>query len=66
MAERFAALVDVTGFRPAYSEYPRVSLAIQEATESVMLGETTPEEAALTYTRELESIVGPENVTDGS
>ncbi|WP_067597447.1 extracellular solute-binding protein [Nocardiopsis listeri] len=65
-AERFAELVDVTGFRPAYSEYPRVSLAIQEAMEVVMLGEATPEEAAELYARELESIVGPDNVTDGS
>ncbi|MBR8742381.1 extracellular solute-binding protein [Nocardiopsis sp. MG754419] len=66
MAERFAELVDVTGFRPAYSEYPRVSLAIQEAMEAVMLGEATPEEAAELYALELESIVGPDNVTDGS
>lgn len=65
-AEQFAELVDITGFRPAYSEYPRVSLAIQEAMEVVMLGEATPEEAADLYSQELESIVGPDNVTDGS
>jgi multiple sugar transport system substrate-binding protein len=66
MAEDFAALVDITGFRPAYSEYPRVSIAVQEAMEAVMLGEATPEEAADLYSQEVEGIVGPENVTGGS
>lgn len=66
MAEKFAALVDITGFRPAYSEYPRISLAIQEAMESVMLGQATPEEAAQVYAEEVEGIVGPDNVTTGS
>lgn len=65
-AEEFAALVDITGFRPAYSEYPRVSLAIQEAMESVMLGQAAPEEAADVYAEEVEGIVGPDNVTTGS
>ncbi|MEU0491153.1 extracellular solute-binding protein [Nocardiopsis sp. NPDC006139] len=66
MAEEFAALVDITGFRPAYSEYPRVSIAVQEAMEAVMLGEATPEEAAALYAQEVEGIVGPDNVTSGS
>ncbi|MFE1167037.1 extracellular solute-binding protein [Nocardiopsis sp. NPDC058789] len=65
-AEEFAALVDITGFRPAYSEYPRISLAVQEAMESVMLGQATPEEAATIYAEEVEGIVGPDNVTTGS
>ncbi|WP_017589338.1 extracellular solute-binding protein [Nocardiopsis ganjiahuensis] len=65
-AEEFAALVDITGFRPAYSEYPRISLAVQEAMESVMLGQATPEEAAEVYAQEVEGIVGPDNVTTGS
>ncbi|MFC3995533.1 extracellular solute-binding protein [Nocardiopsis sediminis] len=58
-------LVDVTHFRPAYGEYPRVSLAIQEATEAVMLGDATPEEAAATYAQEVEGIVGADNVRQG-
>jgi multiple sugar transport system substrate-binding protein len=66
MAGEFAALVDITGFRPAYSEYPRISLAVQEAMESVMLGQATPEEAARVYAEEVEGIVGPDNVTTGS
>lgn len=65
-AEEFAALVDITGFRPAYSEYPRISLAVQEAMESVMLEQATPEEAAQVYAEEVEGIVGPDNVTTGS
>lgn len=66
MAEQFADLVEITGFRPAYGEYPRVSLAVQEAMEAVMLGEATPQEAAELYAQELEGIVGPDNVTSGS
>ncbi|WP_017543776.1 extracellular solute-binding protein [Nocardiopsis prasina] len=65
-AEEFAALVDITGFRPAYSEYPRISLAVQEAMESVMLEQATPEEAAQVYAEEVEGVVGPDNVTTGS
>ncbi|GAA1099429.1 extracellular solute-binding protein [Nocardiopsis composta] len=58
-------LVDVTHFRPAYSDYPRISLAIQEATEQVVLGEATPEEAAAAYDAEVAEIVGPDAVTGG-
>ncbi|GAA3755682.1 multiple sugar transport system substrate-binding protein [Spinactinospora alkalitolerans] len=65
MAEQAAALVDVTHFRPAYSEYPRISLAVQEAMEAVMLGEATPAEAAETYAQEVEGIAGADNVTSG-
>ncbi|MFE9242399.1 extracellular solute-binding protein [Nocardiopsis sp. NPDC006938] len=66
MAGEFAALVDITGFRPAYSEYPRISLAVQEAMEGVMLEQATPEEAARAYDEEVEGIVGPDRVTTGS
>jgi multiple sugar transport system substrate-binding protein len=66
LAEEFAELVEVTHFRPAYSDYPQVSLAIQEAMESVMLGEATPEEAASVYAETVEGIVGPDNVAPGS
>src|SRR5690606_5411150 len=58
-------LVDVTHFRPAYRDYPRTSLAIQEATEQVVLGEATPEEAAAAYDAEVAEIVGPDAVTGG-
>lgn len=66
MAEQFAELVEITGFRPAYSEYPRISIAVQEAMESVMLGEATPEEAAQVYAEQVEGIVGPDHATTGS
>ncbi|WP_046471306.1 extracellular solute-binding protein [Allosalinactinospora lopnorensis] len=66
LAEEFTELVGVTKFRPAYSDYPRVSLAIQESMENVMLGEATPEEATELYAEEVEGIVGPDNVTSGS
>jgi multiple sugar transport system substrate-binding protein len=60
-----ADLVDVTHFRPAYGDYPRVSLAIQQAMEAVMLGDATPEEAAAAYADEVAVVVGPDNVREG-
>jgi multiple sugar transport system substrate-binding protein len=60
-----ADLVDVTHFRPAYGDYPRVSLAIQQAMEAVMLGDATPEEAAAAYADEVAGVVGPDNVREG-
>ncbi|ASU84786.1 sugar ABC transporter substrate-binding protein [Nocardiopsis gilva YIM 90087] len=66
ISEEAADLVDVTHFRPAYSEYPRISLAIQEATEAVMLGDATPTEAARAYDEKVEEIVGSDNTVSGA
>ncbi|CAM3721581.1 extracellular solute-binding protein [Nocardiopsis rhodophaea] len=66
IAEQAADLVDVTHFRPAYSAYPRISLAIQKATEAVMVGDATPEEAARAYDERVEKIVGSDNVVSGA
>ncbi|WP_184079899.1 extracellular solute-binding protein [Nocardiopsis mwathae] len=65
IAEEAAALVEVTHFRPAYSEYPRISLAIQEAMEAVMLGDATPGQAARAYDDRVEHLVGSDNITSG-
>ena len=63
--EFFTDLVDVTNFRPATSDYPKVSNEIMVAMESVMTGQQTPEEAAAVYDEAVTGIVGEENTTQG-
>lgn len=59
-----SAVLDVTHYRPATSNYAEISTAVQEATEAVITGGATPEEAAATYDETLTSIVGEENVVE--
>ncbi|GAB6899299.1 extracellular solute-binding protein [Kineosporia succinea] len=47
--EFFAGLVENTQYRPAYAVYPRISTLIQQATEAVSTGRSTPAEAAADY-----------------
>lgn len=54
--------LDFTNYRPANSEYPAVSVEIQKALESVVLGVSTPEEAMKKYGDAVEKIVGKERV----
>lgn len=49
-------------FRPAHPDYSRVSEQIQIATERIMLGEATAEEAMTLFAEAVEGIVGEENV----
>lgn len=63
--EFFTGLVDVTHFRPATSDYPKVSNEIMVAMESVMTGQQTPEEAAAVYDEAVVGIVGEENTIQG-
>jgi multiple sugar transport system substrate-binding protein len=64
-AEFFTDLVEVTHFRPATSDYPKISNEIMVAMESVMTGQQTPEEAAAVYDEAVAGIVGDENTTQG-
>ena len=57
-----SAVVPVTRYRPATSDYPRISAAVQEATEAVITGARTPAEAASAYDAAVEQIVGAENI----
>ena len=57
----FTDLVSVTHFRPATSDYPKISLAVQQATDDIMNGKKTVEEAAAAYDEAVISIVGEEN-----
>ena len=51
-------LVSVTRYRPATSDYPRISAAVQEATEAVITGTRSPQEAAADYDAAVADIVG--------
>ncbi len=57
-----SALVEVTHFRPSTADYPRISAAVQEATESVITGAATPAEAAARYDKAVRDLVGDEKV----
>ena len=51
-------LVSVTHYRPATADYPRISAAVQEATEAVITGAKSPEQAAADYDTAVAGIVG--------
>ena len=54
----FASLVPITDYRPAYSVYPRISQEIQSATESIVTGSASPQQAAQQYDQQVKSIAG--------
>ncbi|HLH58811.1 MAG TPA: extracellular solute-binding protein [Streptosporangiaceae bacterium] len=58
-------LVKYTNYRPANTVYPRLSNEIQQATESVMTGQASAQQAASTYGQSLKQIAGPSNVEGG-
>ncbi|MFN8475256.1 MAG: extracellular solute-binding protein [Anaerolineae bacterium] len=55
-------LLPLTTTRPPDPDYPAVSVAIQQATESVIAGEKSPQDAAAAYAKRLVEIVGPDRV----
>lgn len=59
----FTSLVQYTHFRPAYSDYPRISDAIQTAMESVMTGQSSPGSAISTFATTVKSDVGANKTT---
>lgn len=56
-------IVSVTHFRPATTDYPKISAAAQAATEAVITGKQTVDEAAAAYDTAVEGIVGADNVS---
>jgi len=56
--EFFSSIVPVTHFRPATTDYNRISSEITIAMEAVMTGQQSPEEAAAAYDEALVGIVG--------
>lgn len=57
----FSKIVDVTHFRPATSDYAKISNAITVAMEAVMTGQQSAKEAAKAYDEALVGIVGEKN-----
>jgi multiple sugar transport system substrate-binding protein len=64
--EFFSSLVADTHFRPATSDYAKISNEITVAMEAVMTGQQTPEEAAKAYDEAITGIVGEDNTTETS
>lgn len=62
--EFFSSLVAVTNFRPATPDYPQISDNLQIASESVITGQATPEQAAETYDQQITSVVGEDQVVE--
>lgn len=58
-------LVKYTHYRPANTVYPRLSNQIQQATEAVMTGQASAQQAAATYGQSLKQIAGTSNVEGG-
>lgn len=59
----FTDLVASTHYRPAYTAYPKVSTAVQEAMESVTTGDASVDKAASTYDSTLKDVTDGQVVT---
>jgi len=59
----FSNLVESTIYRPAYAEYAKISLLLQQATEKVITNSADPAAAAKFYDDGVKQIVGPDKVT---
>ncbi|CAN7387455.1 sugar ABC transporter substrate-binding protein [Arthrobacter sp. Leaf337] len=55
-------LVSVTHYRPATADYPRISAAVQVATEAVITGALSPQQAAAQYDKTVKDLVGDAKV----
>lgn len=58
-------VLPITAFRPAFAEYPQVSVALQEASDAVLQG-TSPADAAKAFGEKVAGIVGADKVGDTS
>jgi multiple sugar transport system substrate-binding protein len=61
----WTGLIKYTHYRPAYAVYPRLSNQIQQATEAVMTGQASAQQAAATYGQSLTQIAGSGHVEGG-
>jgi multiple sugar transport system substrate-binding protein len=59
----FSDLVESTIYRPAYAEYAKISLLLQQATEKVITKTATPDAAAKFYADGVRQIVGQDKTT---
>lgn len=63
-AGEVTAVLDVSNYRPATSDFAEIDTAVQTAAQEVVAGGKSPEEAAAAYDDALTKIVGEENVTE--
>jgi multiple sugar transport system substrate-binding protein len=63
MTPFFTSLVASTHFRPAYTDYPRVSDAIQVAMEAVMTSQASADKALNQFAAAVKRVVGADKVT---
>jgi multiple sugar transport system substrate-binding protein len=61
----FSDLVQYTHFRPATPDYSQISSSLQQAAESVITGDKTPEQAASDYDADVTKIVGASGTKQG-
>jgi multiple sugar transport system substrate-binding protein len=59
----FTSLVKYTHFRPAYSDYPQVSDAIQQTMEAVMTSQSSVKDALNQFAQTVKSSVGADKTT---
>lgn len=64
-AEFFASLIPGTHFRPATSDYAKISAEIQKRIEAVITRQQSPEAAARAYDNEVVAIVGEQKSVKG-
>lgn len=60
----FSEIVDVTHFRPATSDYAKISNEITVAMEAVMTGQQSAKDAAAAYDKAVIGIVGEDGTTE--
>ena len=60
------ALLPLTTARPNDSNYDKVSAAIQQMTESVVSGQSSPEDAMAAFKNTVTGIVGADNTVSKS
>ena len=58
----FTDIFEAAYYRPAFAVYPEVSSALQDAMDTVMVGDKTPEQAAAWYDTKLTELVGKDNI----
>ncbi|MFF3036728.1 extracellular solute-binding protein [Arthrobacter citreus] len=63
-AAEVTEVLDVSNYRPATADFAEIDTAVLTATQEVVAGGKSPEEAAKTYDETLLKIVGEENVVE--
>ena len=63
-AAEVTEVLDVSNYRPATADFAEIDTAVLTATQEVVAGGKSPEEAAATYDETLKRIVGEDNVIE--